>query len=93
MAYNIKKKEKMNRVLKFEASWCQPCKMLAKTLEGIDADSLATIVKVDIDERGDLAQQFGVRGVPTMVMVDADNKEIKRLVGMHPEAKLKEWFV
>jgi thioredoxin 1 len=83
----------MNRVLKFEASWCQPCKMLTKTLEGIDADSLATIVKVDIDEEGDLAQQFGVRGVPTMVMVDADNKEIKRLVGMHPEAKLKEWFV
>ena len=51
-----------------------------------------TIVKVDIDERGDLAQEFSVRGVPTMVMVDADNKEIKRLVGMHPEAKLTEWF-
>ena len=82
----------MNRVLKFEASWCQPCKMLTKTLSDMDVDSIATIVKVDIDERGDLAQEFGVRGVPTMVIVDADNKEIKRLVGMHPEAKLKAWL-
>jgi len=82
----------MNRILKFEASWCQPCKMLTKTLNDMDADSIATIVKVDIDQRGDLAQEFGVRGVPTMVMVDGDNKEIKRLVGMHTEAKLKEFF-
>jgi thioredoxin 1 len=81
----------VNKVLKFEASWCGPCKMLSKTLDKMDLSHLA-IVRIDIDEDGELAQEYGVRGVPTMVMVDADNKEIKRLVGMHPEAKLTEWF-
>ena len=78
------------KVLRFTASWCQPCKMLAKTLEGIPTDY--TIEVIDIDENRELAIQYGVRGVPTLVMLEND-AEVKRIVGMQTEGFLKEWLV
>jgi len=80
----------MNRkLLRFTASWCQPCKMLAKTLEGITIDY--PIEVIDIDEKQDLAIQYGVRGVPTLVMLQ-DDVETKRIVGMQTEGFLKDWL-
>ena len=77
------------KVLRFTASWCQPCKMLAKTLEGIPTDY--PIETIDIDEHQDLAIQYGVRGVPTLVMLQ-NEVETKRIVGMQTEGFLKEWL-
>lgn len=79
------------KVYKFYADWCQPCKMLSRVLEDVDKNG-HELVEVDIDAQGSFAQEFGVRGVPTMVMVDNENKEIKRIVGMVAEAKLNEFF-
>jgi len=64
--------------------------MLAKTLEGITIDY--PIEVIDIDEHQDLAIQYGVRGVPTLVMLEND-AEVKRIVGMQTEGFLKEWLV
>ncbi|WP_276257431.1 thioredoxin [Haloglomus litoreum] len=50
----------------FYADWCGPCKMLAPTIEEIAAEEDAAVVKIDIDANQPLAQQFGVRGVPTV---------------------------
>jgi len=81
----------MNRkLLRFTASWCQPCKMLAKTLEGITIEY--PIEVIDIDEHQELAIQYGVRGVPTLVMLQ-DDVETKRIVGMQTEGFLKDWLV
>ena len=77
------------RVLRFTASWCQPCKMLAKTLEDIKVDF--PIEVYDIDERTEVAMDFGIRGVPTLVMMDG-NTEIKRMSGMTTQTKLQEWL-
>jgi len=79
----------MRKVLRFTASWCQPCKMLARTLEDIDTDY--PIETIDIDEKKDLAIQYGVRGVPTLVMLQ-DDVETKRVVGMQTEGFLKDWL-
>ena len=79
----------MRKVLRFTASWCQPCKMLARILEDIPTDY--TIEVIDIDENRDLAIQYGVRGVPTLVMLQNDI-ETKRIVGMQTEGFLKEWL-
>ena len=78
------------KVLRFTASWCQPCKMLAKTLEGIPTDY--PIETIDIDENQELSIQYGVRGVPTLVMLEND-VEVKRIVGMQTEGFLKDWLV
>ena len=79
----------MRKVLRFTASWCQPCKMLARILEDIPTDY--TIEVIDIDENRELAIQYSVRGVPTLVMLENDI-ETKRIVGMQTEGFLKEWL-
>ena len=77
------------KVLRFTASWCQPCKMLAKTLE--DVETRIPIEVIDIDESRELATQYGIRGVPTLVMIDGD-VEVKRVSGMLMKNQLTEWL-
>jgi thioredoxin 1 len=62
--------------------------MLAKTLEDVDLGM--PIEVIDIDENSELAQKFGVRGVPTLIMVE-DDKEIKRQVGLAQLKQLQDW--
>jgi thioredoxin 1 len=78
----------MKRLIRFTASWCQPCKGLAMNLEA--ANIGLPIEVIDIDTNGDIAQEYGVRGVPTLVMLD-ENIEIKRLVGTKTVNELQEW--
>ena len=79
------------KVLKFEASWCGPCKALSKVLEGAAGKYTTEIQVVDIDVDPELAKQYGVRGVPTMVKVDGD-KEVGRKVGLMTEPQLLEFL-
>ena len=79
------------KIYKFQATWCNPCKMLSKTFESVDLDG-HELVEVDIDENAELAKQYGVRSVPCLVMVDDDGSELKRLVGLQNETKLKGWL-
>ena len=69
----------MKKVIRFTATWCSPCKMLAKTLESVTTD--IPIEVIDIDEQPDLATEFGIRSVPTLVMME-DNVATKRLIGL-----------
>lgn len=55
-------------MLDFYATWCNPCKMLTKVIEGLDNDT--PVYKVNIEENMELAQKFGVRGVPTLAMMN-----------------------
>ena len=79
----------MKKVLRFTASWCGPCKMLAKNLESINTE--VPIEVIDIDENQQLAIDYGVRGVPTLVMLD-ENIEVKRMVGMNSLKQLEDWI-
>ena len=77
------------RILRFTASWCQPCKMLAKTLEDINTGIPIEVIDIDVNQ--EMAIDFGVRGVPTLIMMDGNN-EVKRHVGMSTQQKLEEWL-
>jgi thioredoxin 1 len=63
--------------------------MLAKTLE--DVETLIPIEVIDIDENQEIATQYGIRGVPTLVMIDGD-VEVKRVSGMLMKNQLTEWL-
>jgi len=52
----------------FFATWCGPCKMLSPVLEEVSNEVEATIIKVDVDEAGPLAAQFGIQAVPTLIL-------------------------
>lgn len=77
------------KVLRFTASWCGPCKMLAKTLEDIQTPIPFEVV--DIDVNPEIAQDYGVRGVPTMIMIDG-NTEVKRVTGAKTKSELEAWL-
>ena len=78
----------MKRILRFTASWCGPCQGLAMNLETADLD--LPIEVIDIDIHNDIAQEYGVRSVPTLVMLD-ENTEVKRLIGSRTVNQLQEW--
>jgi len=78
------------KILKFSASWCQPCKMLAKTIEGMEVPY--EITEIDIDEQPEKAGKYQVRGVPTMVLIDDKKAVVSRLVGVQSAAKIGEWL-
>ena len=78
----------MKRVLRFTASWCGPCKALAMNLE--NSNLTMPIEVVDIDIHPDVAAEYGIRGVPTLVMLN-ENIEVKRLVGAKTVNELQEW--
>jgi thioredoxin 1 len=63
--------------------------MLAKTLE--DVETQIPIEVIDIDENQGLAMDYGIRGVPTLVMLDGDI-EVKRVSGMLMKNQLAEWL-
>jgi thioredoxin-like negative regulator of GroEL len=56
-------------LLWFTAEWCQPCKTIAPVLGAVASEHGLPLVVLDIADRGDVAQAFGVRSVPTVVGV------------------------
>jgi len=72
----------------FYADWCGPCQMLEPVVETVAAETAATVAKVDVDANQELAAEYGVRGVPTLLLF-ADGEPVERLVGMQDEAQLR----
>ena len=69
------------KVLKFSAEWCGPCKMLSSTIEKYYKGD-TVIEEVDIDENRELATEYGIRGVPTLILLDDNGVELRRKSGM-----------
>jgi len=80
------------KLYKFYAEWCAPCKMLSKVIDEAKDKINVEIVEFDIDAEMMTAINYGVRSVPMMVLVDENEKEIKRLNGYVNEEKLLEFL-
>jgi thioredoxin 1 len=78
----------MVEVKKFYGHWCVPCKLLAPVINEIKGEiPNVKFTDIDVDENGDLASKYGVRGVPTVV-IEKDGVEVKRFVGMKQKSEL-----
>ena len=78
-------------VVDFSATWCGPCKMLSPVLEDLagDMEGKVNFIKVDIDQSLDLASEYQISSVPTMVIFK-DSQKVNQLVGFLPKEKIKE---
>ena len=77
-------------VADFSATWCGPCKALAPILDevGVEMAGKANVVKIDVDESEDLAIEFGIRSVPT-VLFFKNGQIVDKFVGVVPNAQIK----
>lgn len=74
----------------FFATWCGPCKMLSLVMEKFDKKGAIPIIKVDIDEENNLAEEYKIFSVPTLIIFE-NGKEIKRISGFMSEDELEKW--
>lgn len=72
----------------FYADWCGPCKMVAPVVADLAAETDAAVAKVDVDANQHLAAEYGVRGVPTLVLF-ADGEAVEQAVGAQPREQLE----
>tara|TARA_R110002012_G_scaffold219156_1_gene390426 strand:+ start:414 stop:731 length:318 start_codon:yes stop_codon:yes gene_type:complete len=73
----------------FYADWCGPCKVLSPILEKVSEQVDAEICKVNVDESRELAKEFGVRGIPFIVVMK-NGKMVEQSVGLKDEAAILE---
>lgn len=80
-------------VIDFWAEWCGPCKMIAPALEEISSEmgDKVKIAKVNIDENPELATQYGVRSIPTL-LIFKDGEIVANKIGAAPKSQLSDWI-
>ena len=79
----------MRKILYFTASWCAPCKALSPIMDSLQGQ--INFDKIDVDTNTDLSAQYGVRGVPSLVLVENGN-EIGRLVGAQTKETILNFY-
>ena len=90
-------KDEINKgvvLVDFFADWCGPCRMLAPVLEKVakEVAGQATLVKFDIDQCQEIASEYHITSVPTLILFKA-GKEVGRVVGLRDAAQLKEFIL
>lgn len=76
-------------VVDFFATWCGPCKKLSPTLDEVSEEfgEQVNIVKIDVDESEDLAMDYGIRSVPT-VLFFKNGQQVDKFVGALPKSEI-----
>ena len=78
-------------VVDFWATWCGPCRMVAPIITKLAEkyDGKVVIGKCDVEENEELASEFGIRNIPTILLLK-DGDVIEKIVGAQTDAKLDE---
>ena len=86
---NFKELIKDKILVDFYANWCGPCKMLAPELERVESN--VKVVKIAVDEFEELACEYGVMSIPTLILFE-NGKEIKRNIGFMDKDKIQKFI-
>lgn len=83
-------KDKNLVLVDFFADWCNPCQMLKKELEMLDANTSLEIIKINIDELEDLASDYDISSIPTLLLFK-NGELLDKKIGYFPYENLLEW--
>jgi thioredoxin-like negative regulator of GroEL len=78
----------VSHVLYFTAEWCNPCQRTKPVAEELKRDGIIDFMFVDADSETELIQKFGIKSIPTYILIK-DGEEVKRMNG----AKTREDFL
>lgn len=78
------------KVYKFFADWCQPCKHQTKLLE--ETPLCVELISVNVDKEQELVSKFGIRSLPTLVLVDDEDTLIKTWNGLTIPSKINDFI-
>ena len=77
-------------LIDFFADWCGPCKMLSPIIEQFAKENeKVKVVKINVDELPDIAVKYGVRSIPTLVVIK-NGEEVNRSVGLIDKSEILE---
>jgi thioredoxin 1 len=79
----------MKKILYFSAAWCGPCKMLGPIMESLSGQ--INYEKIDVDNNQDLSIQYGVRNIPTLVLVE-NGEAVGRLTGLQQKEVILNFY-
>ena len=77
----------------FWAAWCPPCKAIAPYLDQIagEVEGRATVAKVNVDENGDLSARFGIRSIPTLLIMK-DGRIVDQAIGSMQKDEIRSFL-
>lgn len=74
----------------FWAEWCGPCKTLGPILKNVSEEvENVTIIKINVDSNAELSAQYGIRSIPTVLVLNA-GKQVDKFIGLQNKEKIKE---
>ena len=79
----------MKKILYFSAAWCGPCRMLGPIMESLAGE--INYEKIDVDNNQDLSIQYGVRNIPTLILVE-NGEAVSRLTGLQQKDAILEFY-
>jgi thioredoxin 1 len=80
----------MKKILYFSAAWCGPCRTLGPIMESLSGE--INYQKVDVDENQDLSIQYGVRNIPTLILLDETGEVKGRKVGLQTKQDILKFY-
>lgn len=80
----------MKKILYFSADWCGPCKQLGPIMESLASE--VNYEKVNVDTESELSAQYGVRNIPTLILIDDSGEALGRVVGLQPREQILNFY-
>jgi thioredoxin 1 len=80
----------MKKILYFSAAWCGPCRTLGPIMDSVAGE--VAWEKVDVDQNQELSMKYGIRNIPTLVLVDNDGNELNRSTGVMQKQQIIDFY-
>tara|TARA_Y100000996_G_C22017028_1_gene435144 strand:+ start:173 stop:421 length:249 start_codon:yes stop_codon:yes gene_type:complete len=80
----------MKKLLYFSAAWCGPCKTLGPIVESLSGQ--INYDKIDVDDNHEMSAQYGVRNIPTLILLDETGETKGRLVGLQTKDQILNFY-